>query len=142
MFAACGRVPSKRFLLALFAICHSEFVHHSSACKIAQFHSTRINGMEALQPLPRSATFTYDFLATPQHSQLAETHMKRRTNETAIGLFHNNHIDCTSQRCTIYFIVKLFERFQQTIHGLLVSFCFLLFLCYLCYCGCLKYVRC
>lgn len=76
---------------------------------------------DAYESLSRSA-HTYDFLATPQHTQFAESHMERRTDETAIGLLHNNHIDCASQRCTIYFIVELLERLQQTIHCSFVSF--------------------
>ena len=52
---------------------------------------------------------TYNLFTTPQHTQFAESHVKRRAHISSIWLFNNNYINRAGQRCGINFAVELFE---------------------------------
>lgn len=52
---------------------------------------------------------SYNFLSAPQHPQLSESNVERWTQVCAIWLLNNNHINSSSQRCSIDFAVKFLK---------------------------------
>lgn len=53
--------------------------------------------------------WTYDLLATSEHSELSEAHVERRAQICSIRLLNDDDIDSTGQRGRVDFAVELLE---------------------------------